>query len=77
MLVVAAVKNKVYIHEVINSICMVIESFKQKCIWILLCGINVIPQEERKGTAFQAMNNKAEVTKTLRYWEGVWNDDKM
>lgn len=67
MVVVAAVKNKVYIHEVINSVCMVIESFKQKRIWILLCGINVIPQVERRGTAFQAMNNMGKVAKTLRY----------
>ena len=67
MVVVAAVKNKVYIHEVINSVCMVIESFKQQCILILLCGINVIPQVERRRTVFQAMNNMGKVAKTLRH----------
>lgn len=77
MVVVAAVKNEVYIHEVINSVCMVIESFKQQCIWILFCGINVIPQVERRGTAFQAMNKMGKVAETLRYSEGGWNDDEM
>lgn len=57
MLVVAAIKNKVYIHEMINSICVVTESFKKKCIWILFCGMNMIPQIEWRETGFQAMNN--------------------
>lgn len=50
-------KNKVYIHEVIKSINVVTESFRKKRIWVLLCGMNMIAQVERRELGFQAMNN--------------------